>query len=319
MDQHHSRKINYSLTTDDNKKKNKAKVDSDSSEEKEAIVHDIGSSSLSRSSNHTHEYKQHKDNDDEIAAAIAITRLSQPNHSEEEVSDYYEDMMQDNTPLKKEGEKSSSLSAVVENEYWAPFSFEQEFDNVFLSSSAEQPLSNNKSPISTTADFDSNINTPPSSTSSPPESRKPYQVITSTLKGHTFKITKKWINDMEFYELDSPDDIPNTKVLRFISSTQPDPLLKGYVNATQLRKAAMPVLGEGEFELEQEKKMNKIYVIVTKGSVEVRGTWVPLIRARELIEDFEIESSPGLTKLLSDNPLPDIKEEGKLFIKICFS
>ena len=36
---------------------------------------------------------------------------------------------------------------------------------------------------------------------------------------------------------------------------------------------------------------------------------VPLSRARELVEEFEIESSPGLTRLLSDEPM-DGDDEG---------
>jgi hypothetical protein len=37
---------------------------------------------------------------------------------------------------------------------------------------------------------------------------------------------------------------------------------------------------------------------------------VPLYRARDLVEEFEIESSPGLTKLLCNDPLDSIIEQG---------
>ncbi|GAA5812316.1 hypothetical protein MFLAVUS_005767 [Mucor flavus] len=110
---------------------------------------------------------------------------------------------------------------------------------------------------------------------------------------------------MECYQLNDDDQI---KVLRFIELTQPDDriarLKQGYINATHLRRAAVPVLGEGVFDTQKET-----VVVVTNGPVESRGAWVPLHRARELIEEFEIESSAGLTKLLSDNPVDDDHEK----------
>ncbi|GAA5803328.1 hypothetical protein HPULCUR_008807 [Helicostylum pulchrum] len=119
---------------------------------------------------------------------------------------------------------------------------------------------------------------------------------------------------LQFPHLNDDDQI---KVLRFIELTQPDDqiarLKQGYINATHLRRAAVPVLGEGVFDTQKET-----VVVITNGPVESRGAWVPLHRARELIEEFEIESSAGLTKLLSDNPVdhhnhikPIVKDEKK--------
>ncbi|CAO3606860.1 unnamed protein product [Mucor hiemalis] len=335
---------------------------------------------MPRSSNDVDPTKQQPQDNEDIAAAIAITKLSQQankieDSDGEQHSDYYEEMMLDDdtttaaeTPSIKslktttttttttpttttkintcsqQIKKSTPLSVVGENEYWAPFSFEQEFESVFLSA-ADNQQQNNESPESIpVSQFDTlnNVNTPPPSISPPPPPHhragslssdtntlnkneslqnrrqswpnessfvKGEQVkcSTSTFKGHTYKITKKWIDNMEFYELDSPDDIPDTKVLRFIASSlgsDSKDLKQGYVNATQLRKAATPVLGEGLFDSEEEKNV----VVITQES-KAKGAWVPLHRARELIEDFEIESSPGLTKLLNDNPLDEGTEQ----------
>lgn len=431
VDQNHSRKINYSLATEDIHDTNKTisvttkeSVSSDSSSElsseEEEVEEDDDDSTRSpivkhartatstsksttmtmlRSSNNVDPTKQQpQDNNDDIAAAITMTKLSKQanNESDGEHSDYYEEMMlEDNTletknsstttptqeskesittnpttnpttittSLQQQQIKKSStpLSVVGENEYWAPFSFEQEFESAFLSA-ADNSI---ESPESISLlQFDAvkcNVNTPPPSTSPPPissshhragslnsdtttitnalnendskhsrrqswpndsklasssskeregkESRKKKcQVVTSTFNGHTFKITKKWIGNMEFYELDSPDDIPDTKILRFIASSNhsntPKELKRNYVNATQLRKAATPVLGEGHFDAEEEQKQNGNVVMISEKSI-AEGVWVPLHRARELVEDFEIESSPGLTKLLSDHPLDE--------------
>ncbi|KAG2218988.1 hypothetical protein INT45_007650 [Circinella minor] len=149
-----------------------------------------------------------------------------------------------------------------------------------------------------------------------------------------YSIIKKTFGPLECYQLDSPEDIPDTKVLRFIASTdgatehvalrtrhaadtskdrrnsQHFYLDQGYVNATQLRKAARPVLGKGPFDAATETEEGRVVVTLTKGPLECRGAWVPLSRARELIEEFEIESSPGLTKLLSDEPLDDDDDKG---------
>ncbi|KAG2195488.1 hypothetical protein INT47_012032 [Mucor saturninus] len=118
-----------------------------------------------------------------------------------------------------------------------------------------------------------------------------------------FQIKEIVIGNMQCYQLNDEDEI---KVLRFIALIQPkddhkqsNQLKKDYINATHLRKAATPVLGEGIFDTQKET----LVVIITKGPLESRGAWVPLYRARELIEEFEIESSVGLTKLLSDHPV----------------
>ncbi|KAF7722827.1 hypothetical protein EC973_002672 [Apophysomyces ossiformis] len=145
--------------------------------------------------------------------------------------------------------------------------------------------------------------------------------------GHSFTIAKKTFGNIQCYELFSPHDIPDTRVLRFIKSidgasehvalrtrhadskdrrnSQYFYLTEGYVNATQLRKAARPVLGKGSFDAAAEITGRRVAVSITKGPLECRGTWVPLSRARELVEEFEIESSPGLCKLLSDDPLTE--------------
>lgn len=74
---------------------------------------------------------------------------------------------------------------------------------------------------------------------------------------------------MECYQLNDDDQI---KVLRFIELTQPDDqiacLKQGYINATHLRRAAVPVLGEGVFDTQKET-----VVVITNGPVESRGAW----------------------------------------------
>ncbi|KAI8340082.1 hypothetical protein BC941DRAFT_240119 [Chlamydoabsidia padenii] len=152
--------------------------------------------------------------------------------------------------------------------------------------------------------------------------------------GHRFTITKKLFGNLQCYELDSPDDIPDTKVLRFIASndgasehvalrtrhadaakqeqrrnSQYFYLVEGCINATQLRKAARPVLGKGVFDAVAEMEGGRLVVTITKGPAECRGAWVTLGRARELVDEFEIESSPGLAKLLGDNPMGDNNSE----------
>lgn len=315
---------------------------------------------MRRSSNHVDSTKQQppQDNDDDIAAAIAMTKLSKQanNESDGEHSDYYEEMMLGDHTLETKNnstqessksiiitnpttitttsqqqqikKSSTPLSVVGENEYWAPFSFEQEFESAFLSA-ADNDI---ESPESIPLQFDAakcNVNTPPSSTSPPPISsshphagsinsdntitnalnkndlsnnnrrqswpndsklasslakgeevkkgrKEKYQVVTSTFNGHTYKITKRWIDNMEFYELDSPDDIPDTKILRFIASSNHSSntkeLQQGYVNATQLRKAATPVLGEGYFDAEEEQKQNGKVVVLSQES-KAEGAW----------------------------------------------
>lgn len=89
------------------------------------------------------------------------------------------------------------------------------------------------------------------------------------IKRHTFQIVKIVIGNMQCYQLDDDDQI---KVLRFIALNQPDEqfnlLQQGYINATHLRKAAIPVLGEGIFDTQKET-----VVIITKGPLESRGAW----------------------------------------------
>ncbi|KAG0168874.1 hypothetical protein DFQ28_004369 [Apophysomyces sp. BC1034] len=162
-------------------------------------------------------------------------------------------------------------------------------------------------------------------------SSSPNQVTYSD-SGHRFTITKKTCGNLQCYELHSPEDIPDTNILRFIASldgasehvalrtrhadnskgrrnSQYFYLDEGYVNATQLRKAARPVLGKGSFDAVAESENGGVIVSITKGPLECRGTWVPLSRARELVEEFEIESSPGLTKLLSEDPMDELPQD----------
>jgi hypothetical protein len=116
--------------------------------------------------------------------------------------------------------------------------------------------------------------------------------------GHHFTITKKLMGNLECYELDSPDDIPDTKVLRFIASndgasehvalrtrhadatkqeqrrnSQYFYLVEGCINATQLRKAARPVLGKGTFDTAAEVDQGRLVVTISKGPIECRGAW----------------------------------------------
>lgn len=140
-----------------------------------------------------------------------------------------------------------------------------------------------------------------------------------------YHIVEKVFGTLRVYELDSPGDIPNTKVMRFIGTTDGSNnnvarrtrnaetksqknsqyfyLDEGYVNATQLRKAAQPVLGKGTFDASTENERSGVVVTISTGPAECRGAWIPLNRARELVEEYEIESSLGLTKLLSDEPI----------------
>lgn len=115
----------------------------------------------------------------------------------------------------------------------------------------------------------------------------------------SFVIRKRTWGSLECYQLDSPDDIPDTKVLRFIASTdgatehvalrtrhaadknakhrrnshQHFYLGEGYVNATQLRKAARPVMGKGPFDAAGETGEGRVVVSLTKGPMDCRGAW----------------------------------------------
>ncbi|KAI7885877.1 hypothetical protein K492DRAFT_233851 [Lichtheimia hyalospora FSU 10163] len=150
-----------------------------------------------------------------------------------------------------------------------------------------------------------------------------------------FIIRKRTWGSLECYQLDSPDDIPDTKVLRFIASTdgatehvalrtrhaadknakhrrnshQHFYLGEGYVNATQLRKAARPVMGKGPFDAAGETEEGRVVVSLTKGPMDCRGAWVPLSRARELVKEYGIDGYPGITKLLGDDPMDGKEDE----------
>ncbi|KAI9263965.1 hypothetical protein EDC94DRAFT_76877 [Helicostylum pulchrum] len=92
---------------------------------------------------------------------------------------------------------------------------------------------------------------------------------TTLIPKQPYKIVKILIGNMECYQLNDDDQI---KVLRFIELTQPDDqiarLKQGYINATHLRRAAVPVLGEGVFDTQKET-----VVVITNGPVESRGAW----------------------------------------------
>ncbi|RUS15464.1 hypothetical protein BC937DRAFT_92416 [Endogone sp. FLAS-F59071] len=126
---------------------------------------------------------------------------------------------------------------------------------------------------------------------------------------------------MRVYELISSDT--DTRILRFIDTTDGSSnniakrtrhgeaksrrsshhyyLDAGYVNATQLRKAAKVVMGNGKFDAAKEK--GGTVIMLTHGPMECRGAWVPLYRARELVKEYHIEHFSGLKQLLSDMPL----------------
>lgn len=110
-----------------------------------------------------------------------------------------------------------------------------------------------------------------------------------------YHIVEKVFGPLRVFELDSPGDIPNTKVMRFIGATdgsnnniarrtrnaetksqknsQHHYLDEGYVNATQLRKAAQPVLGKGTFDANAESERSNVVVSITNGPMECRGAW----------------------------------------------
>lgn len=131
---------------------------------------------------------------------------------------------------------------------------------------------------------------------SPAQESQPTEKTYSS-PGHRFKISKKTFGPLECYQLESPDDLLDTKVLRFIQSTdgasehvalrtrhaaehqrdrrnsQHFYLDEGYVNATHLRKAARPVLGKGSFDTSAELEEGRVVVTLTKGPLECRGAW----------------------------------------------
>ncbi|KAF9193993.1 hypothetical protein BGZ50_006838 [Haplosporangium sp. Z 11] len=74
----------------------------------------------------------------------------------------------------------------------------------------------------------------------------------------------------------------------------------GFVNAAMLRLAARTIIGDGQFDINQEPTT---LFIVLEGPMEVRGAWVGLARARELCHEYRLDLLPGIAQMLQDNPM----------------
>ncbi|ORX93966.1 hypothetical protein K493DRAFT_33000 [Basidiobolus meristosporus CBS 931.73] len=75
---------------------------------------------------------------------------------------------------------------------------------------------------------------------------------------------------------------------------------KDFCNASLLRKAAQPYVGDGKLESDDG---NTRFVVIRNGPAECRGVWVSLDRARHLVEEYGMQNVPHIQKLLSDAPL----------------
>ncbi|KAK9759885.1 hypothetical protein K7432_016630 [Basidiobolus ranarum] len=75
---------------------------------------------------------------------------------------------------------------------------------------------------------------------------------------------------------------------------------KDFCNASLLRKAAQPYVGDGKFESDDG---NTRFVVIRNGPVECRGVWISLDRARHLVEEYGMQNVPHIQKLLSTDPL----------------
>ncbi|KAF9351267.1 hypothetical protein BGX34_000699, partial [Mortierella sp. NVP85] len=78
----------------------------------------------------------------------------------------------------------------------------------------------------------------------------------------------------------------------------------GFVNATMLRLAARTTIGDGQFDINQER--TTLYIVL-EGPMEVRGAWVNLERARELCREYRLDLLPGISQMLQENPLESAK------------
>ncbi|KAF9088079.1 hypothetical protein BGX23_007661 [Mortierella sp. AD031] len=74
----------------------------------------------------------------------------------------------------------------------------------------------------------------------------------------------------------------------------------GFVNAAMLRLAARTIIGDGQFDINQEP--TTLYIVL-EGPMEVRGAWVGLARARELCHEYRLDLLPGIAQMLQDNPM----------------
>ncbi|KAJ1651576.1 hypothetical protein IWQ61_007897, partial [Dispira simplex] len=95
------------------------------------------------------------------------------------------------------------------------------------------------------------------------------------------------------------------------SQLKPDDHL-GYVNATQLRRAARVTLGEGKLDLRDAK--HRLAVALRTGPQESRGLWVPSAVARELMIEFKLTDRPEVQIFLAAIKSPSLSgtdnEEG---------
>ncbi|KAF9160429.1 hypothetical protein BGX20_002525 [Mortierella sp. AD010] len=74
----------------------------------------------------------------------------------------------------------------------------------------------------------------------------------------------------------------------------------GFVNAAMLRLAARTIIGDGQFDINQEP--TTLYIVL-EGPIEVRGAWVGLARARELCHEYRLDLLPGIAQMLQDDPV----------------
>ncbi|KAG0329595.1 hypothetical protein BG004_002298 [Podila humilis] len=74
----------------------------------------------------------------------------------------------------------------------------------------------------------------------------------------------------------------------------------GFVNAAMLRLAARTIIGDGQFDINQEP--TTLYIVL-EGPMEVRGAWVGLARARELCNEYRLDVLPGIAQMLQDDPM----------------
>ncbi|KAG0052565.1 hypothetical protein BGZ90_006464, partial [Linnemannia elongata] len=90
----------------------------------------------------------------------------------------------------------------------------------------------------------------------------------------------------------------------------------GFVNAAMLRLAARTIIGDGQFDINQEP--TTLYIVL-EGPMEVRGAWVGLARARELCHEYRLDLLPGIAQMLQDNPMlvanPNAKKSKKKGLK----
>ncbi|KAF9979635.1 hypothetical protein BGZ65_006240, partial [Modicella reniformis] len=77
----------------------------------------------------------------------------------------------------------------------------------------------------------------------------------------------------------------------------------GFVNAAMLRLAARTTIGDGQFDINQER--TTLYIVL-EGPAEIRGVWVGLERAKELCREYRLDLLPGIMQMLQDNPMESV-------------